>query len=42
MAFLILAISTLVILPSCKKENRARQMPESVIAYIYAFTSGVI
>ncbi len=42
MAFLLLAISTLVILPSCKKENRARQMPESVNAYIYAFTSGVI
>lgn len=27
---------------SCKSENRARQMPESVNAYVYAYTSGTI
>lgn len=41
-ALLFLAISSLVILPSCKKENRAQQMPESVNAYVYAFTAGVV
>lgn len=41
-ALLLLAISTIVILPSCKKENRAQQMPESVNAYVYAYTAGVV
>ncbi|MEZ5043575.1 MAG: MG2 domain-containing protein [Saprospiraceae bacterium] len=41
-ALFFVACSILVILPSCKKENRARQMPESVNAYVYAYTSGVI
>ena len=41
-ALLLLAITSIVILPSCKKENRAQQMPESVNAYVYAYTAGVI
>lgn len=41
-ALLWLAITSIVILPSCKKENRAQQMPESVNAYVYAYTAGVI
>lgn len=42
MVLLFIAISSLVILPSCKKEHRAQQMPESVNAYVYAYTAGVI
>ncbi|MCO6480770.1 MAG: alpha-2-macroglobulin [Phaeodactylibacter sp.] len=39
---LILFLAALIALPSCNKEKRARKMPESVSAYVYGYTSGII
>ncbi|MCB9264686.1 MAG: hypothetical protein H6558_06660 [Lewinellaceae bacterium] len=35
-------ITALFALPSCNKEQRAQKMPESVSAYVYGYTSGII
>ncbi|MCG8331481.1 MAG: MG2 domain-containing protein [Chitinophagales bacterium] len=32
----------ILVMSSCKNERRAQQMPESVTAYVYAYTSGTI
>ncbi|MCB0548139.1 MAG: alpha-2-macroglobulin, partial [Phaeodactylibacter sp.] len=39
---LIIILSAFFTLPSCNKEQRAKKMPESVSAYVYGYTSGII
>ncbi len=38
----LFAFTLLATLSSCNKERRAQKMPESVSAYVYAYTSGAI
>jgi len=38
----IFFLATIIALPSCNKEKRAQKMPESVSAYIYGYTSGIV
>ncbi len=42
--FLLFLLSFLFILPACKKKEvvRAREIPEAVKSYVYAYTAGVI
>lgn len=39
---LIVFLTAFSLLPSCKQEQRARKMPESVSAYVYGYTSGIV
>ena len=39
---LLLILAAAIVFPSCKKEQRAQKMPESVSAYVYGYTSGII
>lgn len=39
---LILFLVSVIALPSCNKEKRAQKMPESVSAYVYGYTSGIV
>ncbi|MCB0580258.1 MAG: hypothetical protein KDD10_13225, partial [Phaeodactylibacter sp.] len=39
---LIVFLAAFSLLPSCKQEQRARKMPESVSAYVYGYTSGIV
>ena len=42
LSFLLVLFALALTYSSCKKEQRAQKMPESINNYVYAYTSGVI
>jgi hypothetical protein len=42
LVFFIHLTALLLVISSCQQERRAKKMPESVAAYVYGYTSGVI